>query len=183
MDTNGIDHFRIVEGDRLMWASPETTWAGEPARYGRAIRRRIATLFPALGKPELRETWCGTIGQTVHGMPQIGEWQPGLWVASGFGRHGLNTTALAGQMIARGILWGDDRWRLFAPFELVWAGGRAGRVAGQVVFGWTRASAAVGGAVARWRERAALRENAREARVAAANREMAAGEGERSRGP
>lgn len=182
MDTNGIDHFRIVEGDRLMWASPETTWAGDPARHGRAIRRRIATLFPALGKPELRETWCGTVGQTVHGMPQIGELQPGLWVASGFGRHGLNTTALAGQMIARGILWGDDRWRLFAPFELVWAGGKAGRVAGQVVVGWTRASAAVGGAVARWRERAALREEAREARVAAANRQMA-GEGDQLGGP
>lgn len=178
MDTNGIDHFRIVEGDRLMWASPETTWAGDPARHGRAIRRRIATLFPALGKPELRETWCGTVGQTVHGMPQIGELQPGLWVASGFGRHGLNTTALAAQMIARGILWGDDRWRLFAPFELVWAGGRAGRVAGQVVFGWTRASAAAGGALARWRERAALREEAREARVAATNRQMATDEGD-----
>jgi glycine/D-amino acid oxidase-like deaminating enzyme len=172
MDTNGIDHFRIVEGDRLMWESPETTWAGDPARYGRAIRRRIATLFPALGKPALRETWCGTVGQTVHGMPQIGELRPGLWVASGFGRHGLNTTALAGQMIARGILWGDDRWRLFAPFELVWAGGKAGRVAGQVVSGWTRASAAAGGTLARWRERAALREEAREARVAAANRQM-----------
>ncbi|MGN6310922.1 MAG: NAD(P)/FAD-dependent oxidoreductase [Xanthobacteraceae bacterium] len=183
MDTNGIDHFRIVEGDRLMWASPETTWAaktwaGEPARHGRAIRRRIATLFPMLGKPELRETWCGTVGQTVHGMPQIGELQPGLWVASGFGRHGLNTTALAGQMIARGILWGDDRWRLFAPFELVWAGGKAGRIAGQVVFGWTRASSIVAGAVARWRERAALREEAREARVAAANRQMATDEGD-----
>jgi glycine/D-amino acid oxidase-like deaminating enzyme len=182
MDTNGIDHFRIVEGDRLMWASPETTWAakrwaGEPARHGRTIRRRIATLFPALGKVGLRETWCGTVGQTVHGMPQIGELQPGLWVASGFGRHGLNTTALAGQMIARGILWGDDRWRLFAPFELVWAGGKAGRVAGQVVSGWTRASATVGGAVARWRERADLREAAREARVATANRQMA-GEGD-----
>ncbi|MBN8974082.1 MAG: FAD-binding oxidoreductase [Rhizobiales bacterium] len=178
MDTKGIDHFRIVEGDRLMWASPETTWAGDPARHARAIRRRIATLFPALGKPALRETWCGTVGQTVHGMPQIGELQPGLWVASGFGRHGLNTTALAGQMIARGILWGDDRWRLFAPFELVWAGGKAGRVAGQVVFGWTRASAAAAGAVARWRERAALREVAREARVAAANRQMATDEGD-----
>lgn len=172
MDTNGIDHFRIVEGDRLMWESPETTWAGDPARYGRAIRRRIATLFPALGKPALRETWCGTVGQTVHGMPQIGELRPGLWVASGFGRHGLNTTALAGQMIARGILWGDDRWRLFAPFELVWAGGKAGRVAGQVVSGWTRASAAASGTLARWRERAVLREEAREARVAAANRQM-----------
>src|SRR5713226_8584843 len=25
-DTDGIDHFRIVDGDRLMWSSPETTW-------------------------------------------------------------------------------------------------------------------------------------------------------------
>ncbi len=173
MDADGIDHFRIVEGDRLMWASPETTWAGDPARHGRAIRRRIASVFPQLGGVELRETWSGTVGQTVHGMPQIGELRPGLWVASGFGRHGLNTTALAGQLIARGILWGDDRWRLFAPFELVWAGGRAGCVAGQIVSGWTRAAAATSGALARWRERAEAREVAREARLAAANRAMA----------
>ena len=57
-------------------------------------------------------------------MPQIGQLRQGLWVASGFGRHGLNTSAMAGQLIARSILWGDERWRLFSPFELVWAGGR-----------------------------------------------------------
>jgi len=172
MDTDGIDHFRVVGGDRLVWMSPQTTWAGDPARYRRAIRRRIRTVFPTLGNVGLREVWSGAVGETVHGMPQIGELRPGLWVASGFGRQGLNTTALAGQLIARGILWGDDRWRLFAPFELVWAGGRAGLVAGQIVAGWTRASAAARGALAHWRERAALRESAREARVAAANRQM-----------
>ena len=32
-DTDGIDHFRIVDGDRLMWASPETTWAARPQRF------------------------------------------------------------------------------------------------------------------------------------------------------
>src|ERR1700738_1285492 len=26
-DSDGVDHFRVVDGDRLMWASPETTWA------------------------------------------------------------------------------------------------------------------------------------------------------------
>src|SRR5450631_1789122 len=31
-DSDGIDHFRIVDGDRLMWASPETTWAARPQR-------------------------------------------------------------------------------------------------------------------------------------------------------
>src|SRR3954470_15793184 len=29
-DSDGIDHFRIVEGDRLIWASPETTWPARP---------------------------------------------------------------------------------------------------------------------------------------------------------
>ena len=32
-DSDGIDHFRIVDGDRLMWASPETTWAAQPAAF------------------------------------------------------------------------------------------------------------------------------------------------------
>src|SRR5450759_5892447 len=36
-DSDGIDHFRVVDGDRLMWASPETTWAASPARFAPAI--------------------------------------------------------------------------------------------------------------------------------------------------
>ena len=45
-DTDGIDHFRIVDGDRLMWASPETTWAARPERFAPAIARRIHKIFP-----------------------------------------------------------------------------------------------------------------------------------------
>ena len=77
-DTAGIDHFRIVDGDRLMWASTETTWAARPQRFEPAIARRIRTIFPQLGKVEITETWGGAVGQTVHGMPQIGRLRPGL---------------------------------------------------------------------------------------------------------
>ena len=170
-DTDGIDHFRIVDGDRLMWASPETTWAARPQRFGPAIARRIRTVFPKLGPVEIAETWGGAVGQTVHGMPQIGQLRRGLWVASGFGRQGMNTSAMAGQLIARSILWGDERWRLFSPFELVWAGGPTGRVAGYFIGMWGRGSAAAGGALARHRERARARERIREARLAEANRQ------------
>ena len=172
-DTDGIDHFRIVEGDRLLWSSPETTWEARPKRFGSAIQRRIRTIFPRLGKVPIAETWSGVVGQTVHGMPQIGQLRRGLWVASGFGRHGLNTTAIAGQLIARSILWGDDRWRLFSPFELVWAGGATGRAVGQAVGAWTRGSSAVAGTLARYRERARAKEQIREARLAEANRQAA----------
>ena len=172
MDTDGVDQFRIVDGDRVLWSSHETTWQGDARRYGRKLSRRIATIFPTLGKPAISKTWSGVFGQTVHGMPQIGELRKGMWVVSGFGRQGLNTSAMGGQLVARSILWGDDRWRLLSPFELVWAGGSAGRVAGQAFHTWTRGRSAAKGALSRFRERSrarqVVRERAREIRLAAA---------------
>jgi len=93
----------------------------------------------------------------------------------------MNTSAMAGQMIARSILRGDERWKLFSPFELVWAGGATGRVAGQLVGIWGRASSAAAGALARYRERARVKDRQREARLAEANR--AAGTGPRRAPP
>ena len=172
-DSAGVDHFRIIDGDRLMWSSPETTWSVRPQRFAGAIARRIRTVFPQLGSVDITETFGGATGQTVHGMPQVGQLRKGLWVASGFGRQGLNTSAMAGQLIASGILAGDDRWRLFSPFELVWAGGMAGRVAGHAVGLWTRGRSAVAGTLARHRERVRAQELAREARLAETNRAAA----------
>ena len=171
IDIDGIDHFRIVGGDRLMWASPETTWSGNPKRFAGAIARRIRTIFPGLGPVEIAETFGGAVGITVHGMPQIGQLRKGLWVASGFGRQGMNTSAMAGQLIARSILWGDDRWRLFSPFELVWAGGPTGRVAAFFVGLWNRGSSAAAGSLARYRERARIRERVRQVKLAEVNRQ------------
>jgi len=81
---------------------------------------------------------------------------------------------MAGQLVARSILWGDERWRLFSPFELVWAGGPTGRVAGFFVGLWNRGSSAANGALARHRERVRIQERIREARLAEANLKAAA---------
>jgi glycine/D-amino acid oxidase-like deaminating enzyme len=171
MDSDGIDHFRVVDGDRLMWASPETTWDARPKRFASVIQRRIDTVFPRLGKVAIADVFGGPVGLTVHGMPQVGQLRKGLWVASGFGRQGIGSSAMAGLLVARSILWGDERWRLFSPFELVWAGGPTGRVAGHLIGKWTRGSSAAAGALARYRERARLKERQREARLAEANRQ------------
>src|SRR6478735_6558830 len=84
-DTDGIDHFRIVDGDRLMWAGPETTWSRRPERFAPAIARRIQTIFPQLGRPEVAEVWGGAAGHTVHGMPQIGQLRRGVGITRGRG--------------------------------------------------------------------------------------------------
>ena len=101
-----------------------------PLRAG--AHRRYQKIYPQLKNVSVDYNWSGTLGNTVHRMPQIGELGQGVWLASGFGGHGLNTTAMAGNLVARAIVEGDQTWREFSPFELVWAGGIAARAGVQM---------------------------------------------------
>ncbi len=137
-DTDLADnHYRIVGGDRLMWSGRATVWPRNPRRYRAALTGDIAKTYPQLGRVAADYVWNGTLGNTVHRMPQIGELAPGVWLASGFGGHGLDTTAMAGNIVARALVEGDETWRKFTPFELVWAGGVFGRAAAQLRV-WTK---------------------------------------------
>jgi glycine/D-amino acid oxidase-like deaminating enzyme len=132
-DTDLADnHYRTVGGDRLMWSGRATTWQRDARHYVRSLKADIRQTYPQLGDVAVDYAWPGTLGNSVHRMPQIGELGPGVWLASGFGGHGLNTTAMAGNLIARAVVDGDQTWRQFSPFELIWAGGILGRATVQV---------------------------------------------------
>lgn len=133
-DTEWADNHYRLAGDRLIWSGRMTVHESSPAKYAKRLRRDIARIFPQLGKVDFEYAWRGTLGNAVHRMPQIGEMQPGLWVASGFGGHGLNTTAMAGNLIARAIVEGSKAWQHFEPFEMVWAGGPFGRAAAKISY-------------------------------------------------
>jgi glycine/D-amino acid oxidase-like deaminating enzyme len=164
-DTNRADnHYRIVGGDRLQWSGRMRAWEASPRFVGRALANDVRRTFPDLGKIEVAHLWSGTLGRTVHRMPQIGEVERGVWLASGFGGHGLNTSAMAGDLVARGIVDGDQTWRLFAPYELVWAGGLLGRVVAQAIYWGGRPVDRVGEEFSRYRARARSRRAARATR-------------------
>lgn len=186
-DTDRADnHYRIVGGDnpdeqRLQWCGRVRVWEADPKRIGRGLVRDIRRNFPALGKIEIAHLWSGTLGRAVHRMPQIGEIERGLWVASAFGGHGLNTTAMAGELIARGIVEKEDTWRMFAPYELVWAGGKLGRILAQGLYWGSRPVTRVEEGLARYREyaraRRQVRRDRRAAKAAKSNGLGAEGEG------
>jgi glycine/D-amino acid oxidase-like deaminating enzyme len=142
-------HYRIVGHDRLLWTGSTSTGS----RWARkSLERAIHATYPQLGPVQFEHFWPADTGFAVHRMPQIGEVQPGVWLASAFGGQGLNTSAMAGHLIARALVEGDDTWRCFLPFELVWAGGRAGRSVACATAWWQRQSEAVLAVAARQRE-------------------------------
>ena len=147
------NHYRIIGGDRLLWSGGSTTGQASARNHIGSLRRSMSRVYPQLGEVEIAHAWSGTMGFAVHRMPQIGEVSPGLWVASAFGGHGLNTTAMAGMLIARAIAENDDAWRLFLPYDLVWAGGTFGRVIRQGTSIWSRQRESRAAKAARRREK------------------------------
>jgi gamma-glutamylputrescine oxidase len=128
------DYYRVVDGDRLLWGGRITTDTNEPRRLREMMRGDILSVYPQLGEVRIAHAWPGIMGYAPHKMPQVGEIEPGLWVCSAFGGHGLAQTAAGADAVASGILGDPTRWRLFAPFGTGWAGGPAGRAATQLAY-------------------------------------------------
>jgi glycine/D-amino acid oxidase-like deaminating enzyme len=169
-------HYRIVDGDKLLWGGRIGTRASS-SRLGRLIEADIRETFPQLGPVSVQYAWPGLMSYAVHQMPLVGEVESGVWLACAFGSHGMNSASMAGELIARAIVEGDDRWRLFAPFELVWAGGSWGRAAARVLIWSSRIRHAATEMLTRRRaaaEEAALQtaESLRRARARARRRAM-----------
>lgn len=134
------DYYRIVDGDRLLWGGRITTDTREPLRLREMMRRDILSVYPQLRDVRIEYAWPGIMGYAPHLMPQVGEVEPGLWVCSAFGGHGLAQTAAGADAVAAGIAGEDDRWKLFKPFGTAWAGGALGRAATQLAYWKLQAS-------------------------------------------
>jgi gamma-glutamylputrescine oxidase len=133
------DYYRLITGNRLLWGGRITTRVSEPSRLADRMKGDMLSVYPQLGNPRMDYAWAGLMGYAIHKMPLIGRDAEGQWFATAFGGHGLNTTAMAGQLIARGISGEDDAYRRFAAFAPDWAYGQMGRLGVQGSYWWMQA--------------------------------------------
>ena len=133
------DYYRLITGGRLLWGGRITTRVSEPAQLAEVMRRDMVSVYPSLADARIDYAWAGLMGYAIHKMPLIGRDADGQWYATAFGGHGLNTTAMGGLLIARGIAGEDDAWRQFAPFAPRWAFGQLGRLGVQGSYWWMQA--------------------------------------------
>jgi gamma-glutamylputrescine oxidase len=132
------NYYRLIDGGRILWGGAITTRVSEPSRLAQRMKGDMLSVFPQLGNPRIGYAWAGLMGYALHKMPLIGRDHDGQWYATAFGGHGLNTTAMAGLLIARAIAEGDDEYRRFEAFAPRWAGGPFGRIGVQTYYWWMR---------------------------------------------
>jgi gamma-glutamylputrescine oxidase len=130
------DYYRLIHDNRILWGGRITTEVTEPLRLAERMRGDMAGTYPQLAGVRMDYAWAGLMAYALHKMPLIGRDGEGQWFATGFGGHGLNTTAMAGLLIANAIAQGDDEYRRFEAFAPRWAGGPFGRIGVQGSYWW-----------------------------------------------
>jgi gamma-glutamylputrescine oxidase len=127
------DYYRPLADTRLLWGGYVSA-VTNPRNLVAKMRTAMAKVYPQLENVAIAAAWPGTMGYATHKMPQIGQLAPGVWYNQGFGGHGMNTTTLGGELIASAIAKADERYRLFAPFGLSFAGGPLAPIAAQAMY-------------------------------------------------
>jgi gamma-glutamylputrescine oxidase len=122
------DYYRLIDEGRILWGGRITTQVREPRHLALRMRQDMTSTYPQLGEPRIDFAWSGLMGYALHKMPLIGRCAEGQWYATAFGGHGMNTTAMAGLVLARAIAGGDDEYRRFEVFGPRWVGGQLGRL-------------------------------------------------------
>lgn len=145
------DYYRMIEQDRLLWGGKISTLRAPPGALDDIMRKAMAEVYPALAAVQIDYSWSGIVGYCQHKMPVIRKTGQQTWVATAFGGHGLNTTAMAGDLVASAIADNDQRWQDFDPFGLHWGGGPLGQWAVQGSYWWMQVKDRTVEAVAQYR--------------------------------
>jgi gamma-glutamylputrescine oxidase len=137
-DRFATGYYRLLEdratgGRRLLWGGRIGLGAA-PADLARRLLADLAQVYPELKGVAVAHAWAGQMGFARHRMPVVAPLAAGLWVTTGFAGHGLNTTTMAGELLAAALADGSDEWRLLAPFGLAWTGGSLGPLAAQALY-------------------------------------------------
>ena len=140
------DYYRLIEdqnGLRLLWGGRITTRRSEPPRLEAMLLEDIREVYPQLADLGIEYGWSGLMGYTRHKMPLVCEVTPGLYALTGFGGHGLNTTATGGLAVAAALTGDRTAMEAFAGYGAVWGGGLFGRFATQLEYARLRVLDAV----------------------------------------
>ena len=108
-----LDYFRLTHDHRLLFGGRASYSTLPPPSLASTMQARVRKVFPQLGKLAFEHVWGGFIDISLNRAPHWGRLQPNLYFAQGYSGHGLNTTQLAGKVVAEAIRGQAERLDVF----------------------------------------------------------------------
>ncbi len=112
-----LDYFRRSKDHRLLWGGKVSYSTLEPRDLAQAMRQDMLKTFPQLADVNIDYAWGGMVDITMNRAPHFGRISPTVYFAQGFSGHGVNTTGLAGKLIAEAIDGQASRFDLFGKIR------------------------------------------------------------------
>ncbi|WP_063534532.1 FAD-binding oxidoreductase [Burkholderia sp. MSMB1589WGS] len=112
-----LDYFRPTPDTRLLWGGKVSYSTLEPRDLADAMRRDMLKTFPQLADAKVDHAWGGFVDITMNRAPHFGRLSPTVYFAQGFSGHGVNTTGLAGKLIAEAIDGQAARFDVFGKIR------------------------------------------------------------------
>ncbi|WP_322048176.1 FAD-binding oxidoreductase [Paraburkholderia sp. J67] len=112
-----LDYFRPAPDTRMLWGGKVSYSTFEPRNLGEAMRSDMLKTFPQLADVKVDYAWGGFVDITMNRAPHFGRLSPTVYFAQGFSGHGVNTTGLAGTLIAEAIHGQATRFDLFGKIR------------------------------------------------------------------
>lgn len=108
-----LDYFRLTTDRRLLFGGRCNYSNRDPRDIRAALRPRLVGIFPQLEGVSLDYAWGGKIDIVISRVPAIGRREPNLYYMQGYCGHGLNTTHIAGEIVAEAIAGTMEKLDLF----------------------------------------------------------------------
>jgi gamma-glutamylputrescine oxidase len=113
-----VRYFRKTRDGRLLFGGRELYSRGGAGDIAAAMRRQIATVYPALADVGITHAWGGSVGITLPRKPFIREVMPGVISAGGFSGHGVMLANFVGKLYAETVAGNRDRLKLFEELKV-----------------------------------------------------------------
>ncbi|MES2017737.1 MAG: FAD-binding oxidoreductase [Pseudomonadota bacterium] len=114
-----LDYYRMTADGRLLFGGG-ANYSGKPSRdIAAELRPCIERTFPQLHGVKIDYQWSCDMGIVFNRIPQLGKLAPNVWYAQGYSGHGLATSHIVGEVMAKAIGGTMDQFDVFQRFSHV----------------------------------------------------------------
>ena len=132
-----LDYYRVTADNRLLFGGGVTYGGGDPASIKRFLKPHMDKIFPAMKEYKIDYAWGGDFLLTLSRLPQLGRMGNNIYYAQGYSGHGVNTSHLAGKLLAETIHGEHSRFDVFAQLpHYNFPGGRMFKVPAVIMGAW-----------------------------------------------